>query len=115
MLRNGKILGATARDSWRPVTAAFLAQNGLPGTASQCFPTEPNVGARAKTVSGGLEDQREHDCGWGIFLVRFLDDPAPIKLPLTPARSTKYCNNVSNRPGAPFSAKTGKIRSKRSL
>ena len=33
------------------------------------------------------EDQCEHDCGWGILL-RFLNDPGPIKLLLSPARYT---------------------------
>ena len=47
-------LGATVSDSWCPVTAAFLAQNGLAAAAPRCFPTEPTFGTRATTVCGGL-------------------------------------------------------------
>ena len=49
-----ELLGATASDSCRPVTAAFLAQNGLAATAPRCFPTEPTFGTRATTVCDGL-------------------------------------------------------------
>ena len=55
VLHNESFLGATVSDSWRPVTAAFLAQNGLASTAPRCFPTEPVFGTRATTVCCGLE------------------------------------------------------------
>ena len=70
-------------ESWRPVSAAFLAQNGSAATAPRCFTTEPRFGVRTKRVCGGF-DQREHTTK-GTYLVRFLDDPGPITLPLTPA------------------------------
>ena len=71
-------------------TAAFLAQNGLAATALRCFPTEPTFGARATTVCGGLGRSARPRPRRGIlkYLVRFLDDPGPIKLPLPPARYT---------------------------
>ena len=47
-------LGATASDSWRTVTAAFLGKNGLAATAPRCLPTKPIFGTRATTVCGGL-------------------------------------------------------------
>ena len=77
-------LDATARDSWRQVTTAFLAQNGLAATALRCFPTEPTFGTRATTVCGGLGSASTTTDG--IYLVRFLDEPGPIKLPRSPAR-----------------------------
>ena len=70
VLHIGNFFGETVSDSWLPVTAAFLAQNGRAATAPRCFPTEPAFGTRATTVCGGVgrsEDQREHDYGWGIF------------------------------------------------
>ena len=50
----GDFLRATTSDSWSPVTAAFLAQNGLAAAALRCFPTTPTFGTRATTVCGGL-------------------------------------------------------------
>ena len=36
------------------------------------------------------KNQREQYRGQGkVYLVRFLDDPGPIELPLSPARSTR--------------------------
>ena len=54
VLHNGNFLGVMANVTWRPVTAAFLAQNGLAATALRCFPTEPTFGTRATTVCGSL-------------------------------------------------------------
>ena len=71
VLHNGSFLGATASDSWRPVTAPFLAQNGLAATAPRCLPTEPILVQGRPRFVVAWEDQREHDCGWGIFCALF--------------------------------------------
>ena len=54
LLHDRNSLGRTASDCWRPVTAAFLAQNGLAATAPRYFSTEPTFGKSTTTVLGWL-------------------------------------------------------------
>ena len=49
-----EFLGATASDSWRPVTAASVAQNGLAATAPRCFPAESTFRTRPTMFCGVL-------------------------------------------------------------
>ena len=53
VLHNENFL-ATASDSWRMDTAAFLAQNGFAATAPRSSQWGPTFGVRATTVCGGL-------------------------------------------------------------
>ena len=84
VLHNGKFIGVTASVSLRLATAAFRTQIGFAATALRCFAML--VQGRQRFVVA-WEDQREHDYGWGIFDA-ILDDPRPIKLPLSPERYT---------------------------
>ena len=78
-------LGATASDSWRLVTA-FLVQNGLAAIAPRCFTTEPNFGTRMTTNCGDLGRLSRAR----LSMVRFLDHPGPIKLPLRRATRLRH-------------------------
>ena len=49
-----KIFGATAGDSYHPVTVPFLARNGLASTPPRCVPTEPTFGTLPTMGCGGL-------------------------------------------------------------
>ena len=98
--RNENFLGATASVSWRPVTAAFLAQNGfLAPTIPRCFPTEPTfiwyIGDDGLWWLGEISARMTTT---GVYMVRFLDDPGLTKLPLTAAHyatSTRAVRDVS--------------------
>ena len=87
VLHNGKFLGVTARDSRRPVTAAFRTQNCLATTATRCFPTSPLLVQGRRRFVVAWEDPKisASTTTDGVYLV---DARGPIKLPLHPARYT---------------------------
>ena len=96
MLHNGNFLGATASDSWRPVTATFLAKNGLAATwyTTTVLPNAAHFwykGDDGLWCLGKISASTPTD---GVYLVRFLDDPGRIKLPLAPAH---YVHNFDGR------------------
>ena len=71
MLHNGNFVGATASDSWRPVTAAFLAQDGLAAKAPRASQQSPFLVQGRRRFVAAWEDQRKHGRGWGIFGASF--------------------------------------------
>ena len=79
---------------WRWTTLVSHARSGSAATAIRCSPREPTFGTRATMGCGGLEKISASTTEDRVYLVRFLDDPGPIKLPLSPARYTTSAGAV---------------------
>ena len=80
--------GTTASVFWHRTTLEPHARSGSAATATRCSPREPAFGTRVTMACGGLKKISASTAEDGVYLVRFLDDPGPIKLPLSPARYT---------------------------
>ena len=94
VVHNRNFVGERASNSWRPVTPAFLAQNDL---AVQHYGV-PNGAHFWCKGNGGLWWFGKISASTttdGVYLVRFLDDPGPIKL---------------TRPAVRYTTSTGAVR-----
>ena len=86
VLHNGTFFGVTASVSWRPATAAFRTQIRRRSTtvllngAQLCYKADDGLWWLEKIGASTTTD--------GIHLACFLDDPGPIKLPLSPVSYT---------------------------
>ena len=86
-LHNEDFIGVTTSVSWRPATAAFLTQNGLAANAT-VLPNRAHVWYKGDGGLWWLGKIRASPAAGRLYLVRFLDDPGPIKLPLSRAHYT---------------------------
>ena len=65
---------------WRPTTLRHYHDTVLPKGDNFWYKGDDGLWWLGKISASTTED--------GVFLVRFLDDPGPIKLPIPPARYT---------------------------
>ena len=97
----GTFSGATANVSWRPATAASRTPIGLDTAQRHAAPSngaffcyKGNDGLWWLPHIGEISLSKTTD---RVYLVRPLDDPGPIKLPLSPTRYTKLARSHLGR------------------
>ena len=73
---------------WRRATLMPHARSESAATATRCSPREPTFSTRAAMGCGGLEKLVRVRRRMGYTWSEFLDDPGPMKLPLSSARYT---------------------------
>ena len=81
------ILEVSACVFWRPAMAACCALTGFATTAPRCSQAEPSLGTRQRRFMAAWEISARTTTH-GECLPRLQDDPAPMELPLLPARYT---------------------------
>ena len=88
MRRSVSSPGTTGSVLWHRTTLEPHARSGSAATAARCSPREPAFGTRAAMGCGGLKNSVRVRRRMGHTWSDFLDDPGPIKLPLSPASYT---------------------------
>ena len=87
---SGNFLEETTSGFWHSAIIVYRTLIRFTGTATPCFPTGPTFGTRGgDDLCGSRKSARLHRrMGYICTFDRFLDDPGPAKLPLSPARYT---------------------------